>query len=251
MPQVTSSVVSHGQGHLLGTLLSDLDRLANPDLTHLVVTLNLAEDWAPPTRVGHATVTVIRNEWPLGFAANHNQAFRQCSTPVFVVLNPDLRLPHDPLPALQQALREPGCALAVPWQLDEAGAPENFCRELMTPWKLLQRTVSRRRGRALGLTPPERLDWVAGSFLCVDAAAFRAIGGFDPGYRLYCEDADLCLRLQLAGGRIAVLRDTVIVHAAQRHSGGHLKYLGWHVASLARHWTSRAFWRYWRAHRHG
>jgi GT2 family glycosyltransferase len=244
MRQVTASIVSHGQGPLLFQLLADLGRLAPPELAHVIVTLNVAEEWTPPPLVAHAPVTVIRNPQALGFAANHNQAFKQCTTPLFAVLNPDLRLPTDPFPALMDAMARPGCGLAVPWQVDGSGAAEDFCRQLLTPLDLLRRGLRKRLGRPAVLTPPARLDWVAGSFLLLRSEAFRAADGFNARYRLYCEDADLCLRLQLQGESIAVVREATVVHAAQRASGRKLRYLYWHLASFARHWTSAAFWRY-------
>ena len=40
------------------------------------------------------------------------------------------------------------------------------------------------------------VDWAAGSFLLFKASLFRKLGGFDPGYFMYCEDIDICWRAQ-------------------------------------------------------
>jgi len=240
MNAVTLSVVSHAQGALAKQLLADLDRLRSPLLHAVVVTLNLDESWSPPSTVGGVPVLTLRNPRPLGFAANHNQAFGHCATPVFVIANPDVRLHEDPLPALAQALDEPSCALAVPWQVDGAGRTEDFRRRVPTPLRLLARALARERR----YTETSDMEWVAGSFMALRGEAYRGVGGFDAGYRLYCEDVDLCLRLQLAGWRMRVLPDTVVVHDAQRSSGSSGRHLRWHLMSFLRLWTSRAFWRY-------
>ena len=73
---------------------------------------------------------------------------------------------------------------------------------------------------------------------------FRVLGGFDERYRLYCEDVDICLRVQLRGKGFAVVGAARVVHAAQRGSSASATYLLQHVRSLARLWSSTVFWRY-------
>jgi GT2 family glycosyltransferase len=44
--------------------------------------------------------------------------------------------------------------------------------------------------------------------------AFDAAGGFDPGFFLYKEEEDLCLRLRYAGGRVVYEPAVTVRHAA-------------------------------------
>ncbi len=81
-------------------------------------------------------------------------------------------------------------------------------------------------------------DWLAGMFLLLRREAFAAVGGFDERFHMYCEDADLCLRLQLAGWRVRLVEDVAVVHAAQRASRRSWQHLRWHLTSLLRHWFS-------------
>jgi GT2 family glycosyltransferase len=81
-------------------------------------------------------------------------------------------------------------------------------------------------------------------FLLARSKAFAAVGGFDERFFMYCEDADLSIRLQLAGWRVRQIPDASVVHAAQRASRGSTRHVLWHVSSLSRHWASAAFWRY-------
>jgi N-acetylglucosaminyl-diphospho-decaprenol L-rhamnosyltransferase len=49
---------------------------------------------------------------------------------------------------------------------------------------------------------PLDVDWVSGACMLVRRRAFEEIGGFDPGYFMYFEEMDACLRLHRAGWRV-------------------------------------------------
>ena len=74
-----------------------------------------------------------------------------------------------------------------------------------------------RRYHAIDLTGPEVIeacdvDWVSGCAFAVRRADFAAVGGFDPGYRLFVEDVDLCERLRARGRRIRFDPAAEVVH---------------------------------------
>jgi len=235
---LTASVVSHGQAALVNTLIADLVRCACPQLKRLVVTLNLPEEGSLRADGAPFEVLVLRNDVALGFGANHNRAFRHCNTTWFAVLNPDLRLPDHALEAVLAAA-EPGDGLLSPLILNADASLADAARRLPTPLQIVARRL---RTRADG--PDPDFDWLAGMCLLLNSDAFRSLGGFDQRYFMYCEDVDLCLRMQLGGWRLHHVKDVSVVHDARRDSHRSVQYLGWHVASLLRLWTSRAFWSY-------
>ncbi len=237
----TLSVVSHEQGALVESLLSDLERLAPPLLAQVIVTRNLPE---APIRLP-ATLAVplrfIDNPHPKGFGANHNAAFAAAGVgDWFVVANPDLRLAHDPFPALALA-GTADVGLLAPQVLEPDGRVADSARPLPTPLALLRRHLGGSKAR-----PHEPPAWYAGMFVAVRRQAWQAVGGFDERFHLYCEDVDLCARLRLAGWQLRQAPEAQVVHAARRASRRSLRHLGWHLASLARLWTSPA-WRGYRA----
>lgn len=66
--------------------------------------------------------------------------------------------------------------------------------------------------------------------MLVDKTAFDAVGGFDERYFMYCEEADLQLRLRGHGYRITALGSVRLVH----HTGGSTdsaRALGWMIDS--------------------
>lgn len=56
------------------------------------------------------------------------------------------------------------------------------------------------------------VDIVSGCFLLIEADLWRTLGGFDPAFFMYGEEADLCCRARALGARPAVTPDATIVH---------------------------------------
>lgn len=245
---ITASIVSHGHGAEVEQLLSDLATLGEPRLRRVIVTVNVPEAELPARSRRQAwpfELQWIDNARPAGFGANHNHAFaldqQLGPSALFAVLNPDLRLRVNPFAALIDALRTDARAgLAYPVQRDAAGRLQDHERRWPTPARLLARYVlGRRHEVGVGQVP----DWVNAAFLLLRREAHAEVHGFDERYHMYCEDVDLCLRLQAAGWRLARADAAVVEHAAQRGSHRQLQHLVWHLRSLWRLWRSPA----WRA----
>lgn len=236
---VTVSVVSHGHGPHVEALLRDLAAHSERNVSRLVLTLNKAES-ALKRFVAENTwpfeIRVLENPAPRSFGFNHNRAFESIDTPLFCVLNPDLRLPVDPFPTLLAALAGDHVALAYPVQRDERGERQDFERCVPTPLSLFRRVF-------LGRRQSDGVDWVNGAFMLFNTEAYRRLGGFDARYRLYCEDVDICIRLQLDGYRMRSA-PVDVVHLAQRATGRRFRHLVWHVQSMVHLWCSAAFWRF-------
>lgn len=233
--KVAVSVVSHGQGRLVEQLLSELT--ACPEIAEVLVTQNIPEADIVCPETLRECVRFIRNETPLGFAANHNQAFRQCSQPFYVVINPDIGLNDtNPLPGLMACIEQTDCALAVPVVRNPDGGVEDSTRRFPTPLGLLAKLLKIGDGRygALG-DAPRAVDWAAGMFMLFRSADFRAVDGFDAGFFLYYEDVDICARLWKAGRRVMACPAVTVIHDAQRASHRNLRYLKWHMSSMARY----------------
>jgi GT2 family glycosyltransferase len=80
----------------------------------------------------------------------------------------------------------------------------------------LLRPASRQRAHyLLDERPPEpvQADWMLGAFLLLRRQAFDELGGLDEGFRLYCEDIDLCYRAAKAGWERWYVPQAVVEHA--------------------------------------
>jgi N-acetylglucosaminyl-diphospho-decaprenol L-rhamnosyltransferase len=236
---VSVSVISHGHGQEILTLLRQFAQLDVPEVARVVVTLNLPEPHlSDGIEDGHwpFALDVIRNERPQGFGHNHNQAFLRCDTEFFCVINPDISLVDDPFPDLIRTLGAVDAGCAYPLQLDVFGRVQDHVREVPTPGALLRRYLIPR----YDLMPQPR-HWINGAFMLFRAEVYRRLEGFDEHYFMYCDDVDICLRLQLAGYRLVRGKSATVQHQAQRASRTDLRHLLWHIQSLWYMWRSPAY----------
>jgi GT2 family glycosyltransferase len=239
---LTVSVVSHGHGGHVASLLEDLDRYCDPDSLEVILTVNIPEALPFKGSDFRYPLTVTGNLRPKGFGANHNAAFRSASGSGFCVLNPDVRFSRDPFGPFRSRMEDPRLGVLAPLVTDHAGRVEDSARRMPTPARILRRILDRRREEGYDVgSPLVEPDWIAGIFMLFPAHVFREAGGFDERYHMYCEDVELCTRLRLLGYRIVQDRSVRVVHDARRDSHRKWNHLAWHVQSLTRFFLSDVY----------
>lgn len=239
---VTVSIVSHGQLALVLPLLAQLDQHCAHCIDKVILTINVAEPDLLVGRNWRFPVERIDNTTPLGFGANHNQAFKRGASTWFLVLNPDIRLDSDVLtPLTMQATAD--CGLQTPRIFEPDQTRPEQHRAIITPVEILTR-------RRSTYVQPGEPAWIPGLFMMFRSRAYAQIQGFDAErFFMYGEDFDICARLALSGWRIQVDEHAMALHDARRASHRSLQHLYWHVSSLLKIWTSPIFWRYLRFQR--
>jgi N-acetylglucosaminyl-diphospho-decaprenol L-rhamnosyltransferase len=222
-------------------LLGQIDKWSIPALTQVIVTINmpvLDADYFNSTEI-HFTfkLCIVKNERPLGFGANHNRASALCDSDYYLVINPDLDFPQNPFPSILKNLEDDCIGCAYPAQSSGRNLLLDFERELASPTSILKRHIPFiKNSKPIS----SGIHWVSGAFMAFNATAFRKIGGFDERYFMYCEDVDICLRLQLAGYRLS-RADAIVIHHTQRRTLKNMRHLAWHVRSLFKLWNSKAY----------
>lgn len=239
----TISIVSHGHGSMIKQLLQDLARQKGIEDWLVILTLNIPEN-IEDVDLSDLHVIRVENTHPKGFGANHNAAANNAEGNLFLIVNPDIRLvaPDTLRQIAAMEWNDQRPALRAPVVIAPDGAREDSVRRNLSLPNLLFRSLQQKNGWEAN---PEKREffWLAGMFLIVPIGTFRALKGFDEGFRLYCEDYDLSARWHLAGGRVEVIQSLEVVHDAQRDSRRSLRHMRWHVASLLRVWLSVPFWR--------
>lgn len=242
---ISISIVSHGQGSLVNEVLSDIARFADAGRFEVLLTKNIPERLPFSVEDFPYPIRLVENVTPKGFSANHNAAFRLAKGEWFCVMNPDIRMPANPYPLLVEEIEQQHAAVIAPAVLSPAGQFEDSIRRFPTPFSLARKMLGRSDGRysfAVGdvtFAP----DWVGGMFMLFRAADYRRVGGFDEGFFLYYEDVDICARLWKTDRRVLACPKVQVIHDARRASRRNLRYMRWHMGSMARylskHWLRK------------
>jgi N-acetylglucosaminyl-diphospho-decaprenol L-rhamnosyltransferase len=215
--RVSAVVVSHGQGRELERCLEALV----PEVDEVVVVANLP---GSVTTVPEG-VRVLENERPRGYAANANAGIAEAAGDAVLLANPDAVARPGAVAALAAFMSSrPRCGIAGPklvfpdgaWQPSRRAFPTvrgTLVRR--TPLRLLYRPTERQRAHYLldeQPAEPTEADWMLGAFLLLRREMLTELGGFDEGYRLYCEDIDLCYRAARAGWERWYVPEAVVEH---------------------------------------
>lgn len=171
-------------------------------------------------------VTLIRSTVNLGFAAANNLAARHARGDFLLLLNPDtvvLDRAIDRLVAFAEEHPAAGIWGGRTVFADGSLNPSS-CWRRPTLWSLFcQAAGLSSLFRQSGIFNPEamggwkrdtvrQVDIVTGCFLLIERSLWERLGGFDPAFFMYGEEADLCLRARAFGARPLVTPEATIVH---------------------------------------
>jgi hypothetical protein len=238
---VSGVVVSHGHARELERSLP----LLAPQVDELVVIANVSGS------VGRVPdgVRVVENARPSSFASNANRGFAATSGEYVVIANPDAEPEPDAVTRLLEFMESrPRAGVAGPLMLYPDGSWQASRRSFPTVGAtLVRRTPLRylfppgrfqRKHYLLDERPeePAPTDTMLGAFLLLRRAMLDDIGGFDPGYRMYCEDIDLNYRAAKAGWERWYVPGAVVHHeyAAVIDHRFLTRHTIWHARAMAR-----------------
>ncbi|MDA9961751.1 glycosyltransferase [Opitutales bacterium] len=231
--KITLSVVSHGHGKMVKELLNDL--MLNCDIYRVIITINLKDEKIEYPVAMEAKIITIINTSPKGFSENHNYAFKKhCTSEFFCVINPDVRIPQTPFPALTNHMKSEDYAIVGPVIKDLEGRIQDSARYFPKPSTLFLKAI----GYDVTRFPstPSNLevlhpDWIAGMFMLIRSSWFQK-NPFDEKFFLYYEDIDLCLQCWKSGNALAFVKEVYVIHNARRDSHKRLFFFALHIRSI-------------------
>lgn len=241
---ITLSIVSHGNAEQIGLLLASLQKQEQTvKRFQLILTDNLKNDLPDFDPTPWASLQVLRNDQQLGFAQNHNNAFKISQGSYFAILNPDLIFARPVFEQLITSLHEHQADVIAPKIVDENGTAQDSFRTMPSPFEIIRRRLPGYKFKPYqpdseGLIRP---DWIAGMFWLMKADVYRQLGGMDQKYRLYFEDVDFCTRARIKGMKLLVDSHLQVRHDAQRSSRRKLYYFFLHTQSAVRFFTSSVY----------
>lgn len=142
----------------------------------------------------------------IGFGRACNMAIENGEAPHLLLVNPDCRIEPPGIAALSHRLAEDPNRLAIGPRIHRPdGSPEiSWAPHPTFLWEIKRRRLWRALsdGKAWAMDQARQLtsvardvEWLTAACLMMRRDAFERIGGFDPAYFLYFEDADLGKRL--------------------------------------------------------
>jgi len=224
---LTVIIVNYNAGNLLAACLESV--LLSPVVEQVIVVDNgSADDSLIKVRQQFSfdqRLLLLENRRNLGFSRANNIALEHVlpESRYVLFLNPDCLLTEvviDRLLNFMENNQDVGMATCLVTNPD--GSEQRGCRRLIpTPYNTLSALFSRRRSSSmssfnLAETPlpaePVEVEAISGSFMFARRVVIEAIGGFDEGYFLHCEDLDLCKRMNLTNWKIFFIPDVKIIH---------------------------------------
>ena len=199
MPKISACIVAYcDYDEVCAAVRSILHYTPAPDLALYVVDNGSPDGCGrqlAETDFGDSRVTVLPLEKNIGFGKGHNYVLDRLTSDVHFILNPDILLTGDVLEDM------------AAWLLARQLAPKlGGCFKKADDHYTMQDE---------DLTVPRRIEFCTGSFMAVRTDVFKEIGGFDPGYFMYVEDADLTQKV-LQKGTVWLAPQFSAIHAWHR-----------------------------------
>jgi N-acetylglucosaminyl-diphospho-decaprenol L-rhamnosyltransferase len=228
-PAIDAVIVSYRSARTLRGCVAPLLAI---DGVRVTVVDNASPDAALQTIADLHDVDVVRAPRNGGFAYGCALGVARGAAPYVLFLNPDARIDAASLRVLAAVLEaDRRVAVAGPQIRDDDGAlafslrrfpriRSTFARALFLHrvWPRAAWTDELVRDPA-AYERPGPAEWVSGACMLVRRDAYEAIGGFDEGLFLYCEDTDLCRRLWERGHAVRYEPSAVVHHVGGASSG--------------------------------
>ncbi|WP_050929922.1 glycosyltransferase family 2 protein [Aestuariivita boseongensis] len=225
-PEFSVVIISYNTRDMTLACLSSIYEQTSRSFEIVVVDNASSDGSADAIRQLFPRVKLLAESINHGFGGAHHLAVPQCKAPFLLLLNPDtvvLDEALDKLVAFAQSRPSAGIWGGRTLFADGRLNPSS-CWHRQTVWSLFCRAsgLSVVFQNSAVFNPESFGNWqrdevrevdiVSGCFLLISRETWDDLGGFDPVFRMYGEEADLCLRAGAAGWRPTITPDATIVH---------------------------------------
>lgn len=246
---VSMVVVTHDSVADIGRCLDSL-QVNPPKAAHEVIVVdNASTDGTASVVTDYAGVRFLCAPRRRGFSANCNAGAKAAAGRILVFLNADTRVTAGAIDTLVSFLdKHESVAVAGPRLVYPDGTVQPSARRFpdvlttvlrRSPLRMIFPHSDRERRHLMldaQLPRPHTVDWLLGASIAIRTSLFWELGAMDEGYRLYCEDIDLCWRAWQAGFVVAMVPDAVVEHDLGELTRRRFltRATIWHISSMGR-----------------
>lgn len=250
MPDLDVVIVNYNAGeHLLRCVASVRAAAGATETIIRVIDNDSQDDSIDRLAEADPDVRIVRNLDNVGFGSAVNQGIAAGTAPWVLALNPDAEISsgdlatlldfasgHDSAGAVGMLVRDPDgtiypSARRIPTLAEAAG------HALIGPFRRDNRWSRAYTMEGWDRTSAREVDWVSGSSMLLRRNALERTGGFDPGYFMYAEDADLCTRLRADGWEVWFTPAVTVVHDHGLSTRGSRRMIWEHSRSIQRYFS--------------
>jgi GT2 family glycosyltransferase len=150
-------------------------------------------------------IRLLANRENIGYGRANNQGFAASQGRYIYLLNPDARLEgNDTLAKLCKAMdSNPQWGMAGTLVHGSSGVLESPPSTEYPAQSHVHRDFSKL---------PGKIAWIIGASMVVRRELYEKLGGFDPGFFLYSEETDFCLRMRELGFEIGQVSEVAVTH---------------------------------------
>lgn len=253
MPRLSASVVMYGHAEETKRCLDSLAAHTGGGGATLYLVDNASPDGALDTLlelgIPKGTVVLARRQ-NRGYGAGHNAVLQMLNSSYHAVVNPDIEVNSDVLNQMADWMdAHPDVVMTTPRLVFPTGEEQRLAKRRPALMPLVARqlklsALSKYERHYLmldeDLSQPVDVEFCSGSFFLIRTRVFKAIHGFDEGYFMYVEDADITQKA-LKKGRAVYLPQVTVTHAWHRDAHRKPKQFFWQLRSMMRYFGKWGF----------
>ncbi len=177
----------------------------------------------------------------LGFGKGHNKVLNVIDSEYHAIVNPDILFCEDAFSEIVEWMdNHKDVGMSIPLITDEEGNRQEVYRRELTVFDMFNRMMLKElfKGRArkhtmqdMDFNKPFQVPFGQGSFLVIRSELFKELEGFDDRYFMYCEDADLCKRVNQFS-KLMYYPGARIIHKWEKGSHGNRTLFKYHMQSM-------------------
>lgn len=191
----------------------------------IVVDNGSVDGTASAIRAAYPDVVVVENAENIGFGRANNLAIQIARGDILFFLNSDATISSDlPVKLLKEFDKDKSLGVLGCQLVDAGGRVQKSVRGHPTfsavlygdtPLRLipfLKPAYERYRQKNFDFSSAKNVDTVMGAAMAIPKHILDEVGGFDPVFFMYFEEADLCRRIGEAGYKVKYMPDAKVIH---------------------------------------